>query len=268
MCRIVAISGKIEYKEAAEILHKFQRLSEYGKVAKGSTNGHKDGWGILAYEKGDPFLLAKNYRNAFRDSKYLKAREKLEGKNANIIISHLRKASVGVKNINNAHPFVYDNYSFCQNGTIFGSEKIPLKTKFKKIIKGKTDSEKFFAYILQFLGEYKKINSNAVRSAIKKSITCVRTNFDFTAINMIFSDGKYIWALREVNEKNKYVIEQKMFNYYSLFIGTGKKDNIVCSERLLLKDIKWKTVKNHELIEINVSNKKMRSYILFGKNFN
>jgi predicted glutamine amidotransferase len=260
MCRILSISGKIEYKKTTEIIQKFQRLAEYGKVPKGAGKGHKDGWGILAYEKNKPELFVRNYRNAIRDPIYLKTVEGLKESGVDIVISHLRKASVGVKNINNAHPFVYENYSFCQNGTIFGNEKIPLKVKFKNLVRGETDSEKLFVYILQFLSEHKKSDALSIRNAIKKAIINVRENFDFTASNMIFSDGKYIWALREVNEKNKYVIKKKMADYYSLFIGVGKKYNIICSERLLLKDVKWKTMQNHELVEIDVKNNKVKNF--------
>lgn len=262
MCRILSISGKIEYKEISLILKKFQRLAEYGKVPGDSEGGHKDGWGILAYKKGQPCLFVRNYKNAFNDSEYLKATESLKDKKSDMIISHLRKASVGIKNINNAHPFVYSNHSFCQNGTVFDSKKIPLNEKSRKMLKGTTDSERLFAFVLQNLRDSKKTNPAAIRMAIEKSIKYIRNNFDFTAMNVVFSDGKHIWALREVNEENKFVKKYKLMKYYSLFLGSGKGFNVISSEKLAARGTKWKALKNHELVEIFWGNGKIEALFI------
>lgn len=262
MCRLLSISGKIKYSETLAIVKKFRQLAEDGNVPAGISRGHKDGWGVIAYEKGTVFLFSKSHQDAFVDAKYLKTAEGLESRQSNIIIGHLRKAFVGVKSVNNAQPFVEKNYAFCHNGTILTSEKIPLKNKFKKIIKGETDSEIFFAYILQFLAKHKKPNSSAVQGSVKEAVDYVRKNHDFTALNMIFSDGKCMWALREVNEKNSTVLEKNLLNYYSLHIGKCESYNIIFSERVALKNIKWKAVQNHELIEMSAENTEVFSQII------
>lgn len=249
MCRILSISGKIEYQKTKEALEKFQELAERGKVPGDAKGGHKDGWGIVAYRKKRPIFQTRNYKNAFCDPGYQESVNKLEKYNFKIIVAHLRKASVGVKNINNTHPFVLGKYSFCQNGTVFNSEKIPLDSKLKKMLKGTTDSERLFAYILQNFKKSKKKNSEAITLAIKKSVKFVRDKLNYTAINMIFSDGKNIWALREVNEKNVLVRKYKLLNYYSLFIGSDGMISIISSEKLKIKNIKWQVLKNHELIK-------------------
>jgi predicted glutamine amidotransferase len=249
MCRILAISGKIDHQESALILEKFQRLAEFGKVP-GASKGHKDGWGIVAYAKGKPFLYAKNYKDAFNDPKYSAAIEGLKDKKFDIVIGHLRKASVGSKNKNNAHPFIYNNFSFCQNGTVIESKKIPLTAKSKKIVKGNSDSERLFAYILQRLNEKKETDTKTIDKAINESIKHIQKNFDYTAINTVFSDGKQIWALREVNEKNYFVKKYKLLDYYSLLIGKGDGYSIICSENLPIKNVQWKSIKNHEMIQI------------------
>lgn len=262
MCRLLSISGKIKYSETLTIAKKFRQLAEDGNVPTGTSRGHKDGWGIMAYEKGAVFLFSKNYHDAFADAKYLKIVEGLGGRQPNIIIGHLRKAFVGAKNVNNAQPFVEKNYAFCHNGTILTSEKIPLKNKFKKIIKGETDSEKFFAFLMQLLAEYKKPTSAVIRCSIRKAVNYVRKNSDFTAINMIFSNGKITWAMREINEKNSTVIEKKLIDYYSLYIGKGNLCRIVSSEKLALKNIKWKPMRNHELIQMSAENMEVFSWII------
>jgi len=263
MCRIITISGKIDCLNKSGMLCEFQRLGEYGKVPNNSEAGHKDGWGIVAYEEADLCLFDRNNKSALEDKVYLKTVEKLENKNTDIIIGHLRKVSIGAKNINNTHPFVEKNYSFCQNGTIFESEAIPLENKFKKIIKGSTDSERFFVYILQILNKYKKSDAASVRKAIKKAVGYLRKNFDFTAVNMVFSDGKYIWGLREINVKNKFVKEENLSNYYySLFFGEGDGYSVISSEKLGGNEIKWRAMENHELVELDAKNKITKKYII------
>jgi predicted glutamine amidotransferase len=262
MCRIISIHGKISYKKLAKVLCEFQKLAKYGKIPRGASRGHKDGWGIVAYKKGQPFLFVRDHKNAFNNPKYLQVIKSLENKGADVIISHLRKASVGMRNVRNTHPFSSGAYSFCQNGTVFESNKISLKAKYKKIIKGTSDSEKLFAYILQALGYCKCSKTIAIRKAIKKAINYIRNNFDFTAMNIIFSDGNYVWALREVNEKNKFVREHNLINYYSLFTGSSENQYIVCSEKLPLDGIKWKTLKNHELLEISLRSNKVKKFFV------
>jgi len=251
MCRILSISGKIEYPEISTALKEFRRLAEYGKVPKYSKKGHKDRWGIVAYAKRWPFLFIKSARDAFLDPKYIEATKSLEKKKIGIMICHLRKAFVGRKNIQNSQPFVWKNFSFCHNGTVLEGKKIPLNAKFRGILKGTTDSEKLFVYILQYLQDIKNADPAAIKNAIEKAVQHIQKNFDFTAMNIVFSDGKYSWALREVNEKNENVKKEKLMRYYSLFIGHGKMCNIVSSEKLSLENIKWKALKNHELLQIS-----------------
>lgn len=257
MCRLLSISGKIKYSEILVITKKFRQLAENGNIPIGTSKGHKDGWGFVAYEKGKPVLFARSPKDAFIDAQYLHAVGRLKNKKPNIVIGHLRKAFVGAKNISNAQPFRQGKYSFCHNGTVLASEKISLKNKFKKIIKGGTDSEKFFAFLLQLLAEHKKPNSRIIRGSIKKAVNYMRKNLDFTALNIVFSDGKCVWVLREVNEKNSTVIEKRLVNYYSLYIGKGKLYSVASSEKLTLKNVKWKAMKNHELIEINLRDNKI-----------
>src|SRR3989344_4722125 len=254
MCRLLSICGKIKNNTAESILQKFQNLAEYGNVARGVKKGHKDGWGIVVYKNSKPAIIAKNCRSAFEDSEYLKVVKRLQEIKPEIIVAHLRKASVGARSVINTQPFMSGRYSFCQNGTIFNSREISLGKRFKLLSKGETDSEKLFLYILQSLARYKRRDLLSVREAIGEAINYIRKNFDFTALNMIFSDGKYLWALREVNKKNGRVRKMRMTDYYSLFVGINKNYRLVASEKINIKGIEWKEIKNHELIEASPTN--------------
>jgi len=253
MCRIISISGKIKQAEISHIFDAFQRLAKYGNVSRRAKKGHKDGWGMAAYAQNRLAFFKKRPTDAYRDPKYPKAILEIVGKNPDIIIGHLRKAAVGATNKNNAQPFTWKNISFCQNGIVLDHKKISLSLKFKNIVKGTTDSERLFVFILEKLSKEKKKSPKSVISAIKKFVLFIKNNFDFTAMNILFSDGKFLWTLREVNGKNEDVKKEKLMTYYSLFLGLGKKYSVVSSEKLPIKDIKWKTIKNHELLQISPS---------------
>lgn len=252
MCRILSIVGKIDYKAESKALEKFRCLAQYGKIAPGVSDGHKDGWGMAACRKGKLIFAEKSIANAYKDKEYASAVDNLEQIEKDIFIAHLRKGTVGKKRLENTHPFMHENFIFCQNGTIFGSEKIPLKSRYKKLLTGDTDSEKLFLYILQKIQTGKKSNQAAIKKAINEAVAFVRKNFDYTSFNFVLSDGKHIWVAREINEKNSLVKEKNLLDYYTLFRGTNRKKNyqIIASEKIDISGVSWRLMKNHELMVI------------------
>lgn len=253
MCRLLALINS-DKMESRTILDCFRNLAESGKVPPSSTKGHKDGWGIAAYKKGEVVYFFKNKDNALDDEEYQKTVDKLEKINPNVITGHLRKSSCGLNKIENTHPFENGNYIFCHNGTVFNSDKIPLNDKFRKFAEGETDSEKLFLYILQILKESKKSTPKITKNAILRAITRIRNNMDYTAMNFIFSDGEFLWTLRDFNENNAVVKKENLGDYYSLYVGLNKKRKsiVVSSEVLRLESMEWREIKNKELIQINL----------------
>jgi len=258
MCRLIAIIGKSE--NTALLLEQFQMLAHNGQVP-GVSLGHKDGWGIVGYQKGKMTVCERDQDDAFKNEKYSRAVKKVLKVKSDFIIGHLRKASVGKNKIENTHPFIFKNISFAQNGTVFQSEKISLQPKFLKQVHGTSDSERLFYFILQDADKFK---SDAVRQSIMRSTKIIRQQFDYTAMNFLVSDGARLWALREVNEKNNIVREKKLIQYYTLFIGVEKKaeTTILSSEKIIMPGIKWKALKNHEMLEVVAKNGEIKSYLL------
>jgi len=248
MCRILSIIGQPPKAELNQILNAFCELAERGKVPPTITPGHKDGWGILAYQKSKPVVYRRGLLSAADDVNYEKTVAEIAKHKFDIVICHLRKGTVGEKTVENCHPFLQKNFSFCQNGTIYESDLIPLNEKYKKSLKGQTDSEKLFFLILQKHFEIKKDFNAAIRAAIKE----IKENFNYTAMNLFFSDGNKLFALREINTKFEKFKELKLMNYYSLYLGVNKKNNykIVASEKIKLAGVVWKIIKNGDLIEL------------------
>jgi len=124
MCRIFVEIGMLDKKEVLKSLRYFRSLADCGCTPQGSTSGHRDGWGIVAYKKNKlNFCIHKN-KDASADPSYVGAVNKLSSIQPGLVMAHFRKASIGGKILANVHPFIQDNYSFCHNGSIFDSKKI------------------------------------------------------------------------------------------------------------------------------------------------
>lgn len=117
------------------------------------SNEHSDGWGVAYYLAGAPHIV-KTSQAAIE----CKIFQKVSGiVSSETVLAHLRRATLGSKNILNTHPFQYGNWVFAHNGHInnFSRHKPELlkriKPDLKRFIMGDTDSEVIFYYILSHL---------------------------------------------------------------------------------------------------------------------
>ena len=226
MCRLFAYKTKnpeSANKMLVQALKEFQKLSEKGCVPCGIPAGHNDGWGIAAYKNGSPFLYTRSTEPAKTDINLRKAIEIIESSKPDLVIAHLRKATTGDNSIKNTHPFLSDNISFCHNGTINGFSKS----------KTESDSHKFFKQIITEDGNFKKVYNK------------IKTTYSYTAMNMLFSDGKKLIAVRNWNEQNPKAEELKLKEYYTLFSFKNNHSVFICSESLkAIEKLDKKLLKN------------------------
>ena len=73
MCRMLGIMPDRNTTPDFSIVRSFRNLASCGKVPRGSSPGHSDGWGIVTWELGVPKYLAREPTNAFSDSKFEQA---------------------------------------------------------------------------------------------------------------------------------------------------------------------------------------------------
>ncbi len=252
MCRILAVTGKDWQIDT--VLEEFGRLAEYGHVPVSTPPGHKDGWGIAAYNQAGISFYTRSTEDAFIDPKFREATGSVGKISPDVLISHFRKASIGSVKIQNTHPFLNGKVSFCHNGGI--RSEIPLAESSKALLQGETDSERFFFMILE------KMRAGAsLKESLKDCVRFARENFEFTAVNLLMSDGDFVWALREVSEKNEIVQKENLLDYYSLLLAQRGSSFMICSEKLPSEG-EWRFLENHELIEIDVVNRVVKSEVV------
>jgi glutamine amidotransferase len=203
MCRFVAYLGK---KPALlrDILDAPENsLIIQSKAArKGPSRINADGFGIGWYQKylEESPAIFKSILPAWNDQNLLSLASKVE---STCFFGHVRASTVGCVNYENCHPFAYNEFMFMHNGSIFGIEKIrqqlsaELHPTFFRHIKGRTDSEYFFALVMDRLYHLPKEQTplsqmdQAMREAISR-INSLQDPFkqdDHARINAVLSNG-------------------------------------------------------------------------------
>ena len=171
-----------------------------------------DGWGIAWYTKRK-LHLEKSIKSAWWDTKYQATLRNVKSK---LILAHLRKMSIGNIREVNTHPFIFGKYVFAHNGSVDVRPLVEyLKGKYKQI-KGTTDSEVLFHFIIQNMEKWG--NFMGLRKAVKE-INKVTKERKVTSINFLMTDGRYLYAYkRNYRGKNNLYFKKKGgFNKYLLF---------------------------------------------------
>lgn len=125
------------------------------------------------------------------------------------MIAHVRAASVGEVSESNCHPFQFKNLLMAHNGGVenFGLIKrhirSPLSDELYNWIKGQTDSEHIFAFLLSYLFKHHAtVSPEAVVDSFENTFMYVKKLMNETGIqepaylNMVFTNGLFIVGTR------------------------------------------------------------------------
>ncbi|HET9933574.1 MAG TPA: class II glutamine amidotransferase [Polyangiaceae bacterium] len=142
--------------------------------------GEPLGWGLGFYQAGEILLR----RRPIDDRNEIDLTEAAEDIRTDVLIGHVRRASVGALRTENTHPFRYRSWVFAQTGTIGGFENLRERLLasqpefLRRNVRGETDSECFFYLFLSFLHDAGHLDEghvamNHVAAALRASISLV-----------------------------------------------------------------------------------------------
>lgn len=147
------------------------------------------------------------------------------------LLAHVRAASVGEVSEANCHPFQYRQWLMAHNGGVEQFSRIKrslrsgLTDELYNWIKGQTDSEHLFAFLINRLQQSSGINSDAVTEAFEytfhhlKELMTRHGIHEEAYLNMVITNGHFIVATRFVtnpkeepltlyhSEGSRYVVE-------------------------------------------------------------
>ena len=231
MCRLLAFTS-LERKSFYDVVG-----SDFDKFVALSAE-HKDGWGI-GYE-GE---VIKDIKPAQESELLTQTGQNLETSGA---LFHLRLASKGiVVNIDNNHPFTHGSTTFMHNGTIRPSDTAEqfINEKYKALITGTTDSERFFYALLS------QIDELGLVEGARKTVNLIRVIADYSALNIMVQTPDTLIAICEFNEENKS--EWSGPDHYELRFTQRGEDFLIASTGWGNTD--WQHLDNHQMLVVNRS---------------
>ena len=212
MCRLLAYRGtsividNLLYKPKNSLINQ----SIDAKEIEESLNG--DGFGIGWYvpEVNDEPVTFVSVNPAWSNRNLRNLAPKVR---TGCLIAHVRAASVGEVSESNCHPFQYKNLLMAHNGGIEEFAKVkrklrdPLSDEMYNWIKGQTDSEHIFAYLVNYLNQHHKtVTTDAVADAFENTFGYIKGLMKETGIqepaylNMTVTNGSFIVGTRWVSD--------------------------------------------------------------------
>ena len=208
MCRLMAYRGtpiimdKLLYQPKNSLVNQSINAREIEEPLNG--DGFGIGWYVPEVNYEPVTFVSVNPAWSNRNLRNLAPKMKTE-----CMIAHVRAASVGEVSESNCHPFQYKNLLMAHNGGVEQFSRIkrdirtPLSDEMYNWIKGQTDSEHIFAFLLnELFKNHKTIHPDAVVDSFEITFRKVKElmkkhSIDEPAyLNMAFTNGLFIVATR------------------------------------------------------------------------
>ena len=195
MCRLFGMSGGPEPVRAT-----FWLLEAPDSLAQQSRR-EPDGTGLGSYDEHGHPVVSKQPIAAYEDQQF--AREAREV-SSRTFIAHVRYASTGAVSPENTHPFEQQGRLFAHNGVIEDLGRLEQELgDARGLVRGETDSERFFALITREIDRDGDIGAAIVRAA-----EWIADNLPVFALNVILITDSELWALRYPDVHELFVLER------------------------------------------------------------
>lgn len=232
MCRMLAAVGP--YAEAAPLLRRFRHEADRGKRLL-EADGHRDGWGIVA--GAPPAHAGRSVLDASKDPAFVDAALRVARPSRGVAMVHLRAASMGAVDVENAHPFVGEGFAFCHNGTVRGLEG-----------PGGSDSRGYFAEVLA-----ETRAGLAPADALAGAARRLAKAHTYSSLTCLLTDGRSLWALRKVGDDPEECADQACAaDYYTLGVSRVGGLLVVTQEHESLPTgAAWETIPDGHLLAVD-----------------
>ena len=208
MCRLMAYKGtpiimdKLLYQPKNSLVNQSINAREIEEPLNG--DGFGIGWYVPEVNYEPVSFVSVNPAWSNRNLRNLAPKIKTE-----CMLAHVRAASVGEVSESNCHPFQYKNLLMAHNGGVeeFGKIKRhirePLSDEMYNWIKGQTDSEHIFAYLLDYLFKnHTTISPESIIDAFEHTFAALKKLMadygikEDAYLNMVVTNGLFIVGTR------------------------------------------------------------------------
>ena len=195
VCRLFGMSGGREPVRATFwLLEAPDSLSE-------QSRREPDGTGLGTFdERGHP-VVSKQPLAAYEDQEFARQAREVSSRT---FIAHVRYASTGAVSPENTHPFEQRGRLFAHNGVIEDLGRLEGELgDARSLVRGETDSERFFALITREIDR-----DGDVGGAIVRAAEWIAANLPVFALNIVLITPDELWALRYPDVHELYVLER------------------------------------------------------------
>ena len=207
-------------------------------LAKQYSIENDHGWGI-AYFKNGKAVLKKAPEKAKTSKDFFTVAEQAK---SNLLIAHVRFATVGVQCEANCHPFIQHflnkDWVFAHNGSI----PIPRHEHHPRS-RGETDSEQAFNKLIDQVVRYRQKGTlQGIYPGVKEGIKSIFKRYgNNITFNFLMSDGTLFYAFNHYEENPLFYL-QKVKDYGSSFL--------ISTKRLTPRD-PWKKLRADSLLVVS-----------------
>jgi len=232
MCRLLGITN-FQYAQHQQIVRNFCDLARTGMVMAGDPPGHGDGWGLAFYRNGK-WEVHKSGMNLLEETDRVLGILSEAGK-CSVMILHLRKSAwSNTSTTRHAHPFQSNDVVFAHNGTVYNYKGLIPDISLPGLKEDALDTEVFF---LHFMSDH----SPELGQAFLNTVSLIKRNYNFSALNCLFSNGQKLFAYRDYTKEPEY---------YSLFKACSESSWFISSQPLN-ENMHWELMEKKELFAVN-----------------
>ena len=209
----------------------------------------KDGWGVAWYD--GPLKVEKSPNPVFEERDKM---EMIAEREYSLFIAHIRKASnpmnlpvEELRSYENTQPFSYKNWVFAHNGQINHPDIVRKSMgEWSAKIQGTNDSEVYFWLLMKYV--HKKGDVREAIISLIEHLNSVweeipedkRAKSPYSALNMVLSDGKRLYAYNRYDSRGKDSLCFRDRQYYQMQYLEIDDGVVIASERTSMDD--WKPV--------------------------
>jgi len=188
------------------------------EALRARSKGTPLGWGLGFYQGGEVLMR----RRPLDDRDEIDVAALAADVRADVLVGHVRSATVGALRTENTHPFRYRQWLFAMTGTIAPFEAVrerlvaSVPEFLRGNIRGETDSEVVFHVFLSFLHDAGRLNdgpveSKVVRDALRSSIAVVdgmaaEVGAEPCRVNLVISNGDELVAVHRADKMSYRVL--------------------------------------------------------------
>ncbi len=149
---------------------------------------HGDGWG-LAVLRGTDWNIRRSTVSAAACRDYAAVADV----EADVVVAHVRKRTVGELSLANTHPFCSGPFVFAHNGTLAAVAALEARTspKRREAIAGQTDSERMFAFLLTQIDA-----ATSIEAGVSSAVAELRALGNIGSANFLLACHDRLFAFR------------------------------------------------------------------------